>query len=80
MIREFEVKDSNGKTIAHGEQDGDIYRLFTENGHREFASVDAVLRATGGHALQPALFETQKSARQFGLFPTDSKPRTDRHG
>lgn len=69
MIREFEVKDNTGNTIAQGEQDGEIYRLFTKNGHRDFESVEAVLRATGGHALQPSLFETQKSVRQFGLFP-----------
>lgn len=75
MVREFEFKENNGKTSAHGEMDGEMDRVLARNGHRAFQSLQALLKATGGHAIQPSLFQTTKAVRKEGFFPDNSQTR-----
>lgn len=70
MVTEFEVIDTVGKVIATGELEGEIYRVFsneTPSAYEEFESLEEVLAASGGTAIQPMLFETPARTRQLTL-------------
>ena len=67
MITKFQIVDTEGNIIGHGEIDGDIYRVFSVSdlpgGYKEFESLTALFAGYGGVAIQPELFETPARAR-----------------
>ena len=70
MITQFQLIDDNGTVLAHGEIDGNIYRVFTSESStecQEFASLKAMYATCGGSAIQPYLFETPPRTRQLNL-------------
>ena len=80
MLRECDITENNGKTRAHGEMDGEMDRVLARNGHRAFHRLEALLKATGGHAIQPSLFQTPKAVRKQGFFPDNSQTRRKARG
>ncbi|MCY3739955.1 MAG: hypothetical protein OXH00_02935 [Candidatus Poribacteria bacterium] len=77
MVKEFQLMDSVGKVIGHGEIDGDVYRLFSQdavpNAYKEFESLETMLAASGGTGIQPALFDSPARPRQLNLFSCSDK-------
>ena len=70
MVTQFQLIDDNGTVLAHGEIDGDIYRVFTSETStecEEFGSLEAMYAECGGSAIQPYLFETPPRTRQLNL-------------
>lgn len=71
MITQFQILDTEGNVIGHGEMDGDIYRVFSADlagGYQEFESLKEMFAECGGHAIQPELFESPACARQLQIF------------
>ena len=71
MVTQFQLVDSEGKILAHGEIDNDIYRVFLPdfpNGYAEFENLDDMFAKCGGVGIQPMLFETPARTRQLDLF------------
>ena len=71
MVTEFQLMDSNGNVIGHGEIDGEIYRVFASKSSaecEEFESLEEMYAACGGVAIQPMMFETQARTRQISMF------------
>lgn len=76
MVREFQLMDRAGKVIGHGEIDGDVYRLFSQavaTQCEEFESLEAMLAASGGAGIQPALFDSPARPRQLNLLTCSDK-------
>ncbi|MDE0016827.1 MAG: hypothetical protein OXU51_11610 [Candidatus Poribacteria bacterium] len=76
MVKEFQLMDSVGKVIGHGEIDGDVYRLFSKavpTQYEEFESLGALLTASGGTGIQPALFDSPARPRQLNLLCCSDK-------
>ena len=71
MVTEFDLLNEEGKVIGRGEIDGDIYRLFPTNKHatacKEYTDLSVMLSESGGHTIQPYLFETQARTRQLNI-------------
>lgn len=70
MVKEFQLLDSVGKVIGHGEIDGGVYRLFSQdfpNQFEEFKSLEAMFAASNGTGIQPALFDSPARPRQLNL-------------
>ena len=81
-VTEFSLLDDVGDTIARGEIDGDIYRVFSERfigGYKEFEDTAEMFRECGGCAIQPEMFQTCARTRQLILKLEDvkSKGHTD---
>lgn len=71
MITQFRLVDREGTVLAHGEIDGDIYRLFSDRflgGYKEFENLKDMFAECGGNAIQPELFESPARARQLRVF------------
>lgn len=76
MVKEFQLMDKIGKVIGHGEIDGDVYRLFSQSvptQYEEFESLEALLAATNGTSIQPALFDSPARPRQLNLLCCSDK-------
>lgn len=59
MVTRFQLIDRQGKTVANGEIDGDIYRVFSElflGGYKEFKDTAEMFRVFEGCAIQPEMF------------------------
>ena len=68
MITEFDLLDSNGRVVAHGEIDDGVHRVFGKGqDYEEFQSGTALLETYTGHAIQPHLFETYARTRQLKM-------------
>ncbi len=70
MVTQFQVMDLAGDAIADGEIDGNIYRVFSDKHPsecKEYKSLPEMLKACGGIAIQPMLFETPERTRQLSL-------------
>lgn len=70
-MQTFSVLDTERKPIAYGETDGAIFRVYMpqfEGGMRAFSDVGELLAATGGYALQEALFPQPTPTHQLNLF------------
>lgn len=70
MVTEFQLMSRDGKVLAHGEIDNDIYRLFSDDfptGYKEFQTLEEMFAECGGVAIQPAMFETPARTRQLTL-------------
>lgn len=68
MITEFQLMSSDGKVLAYGEIDNDIYRLFSDDfptGYKEFETLEEMFAVCGGVAIQPKMFETPARTRQL---------------
>ena len=75
MVAQFQLVNSEGKIIAHGEIDGEngseTYRVFSPQNPtecQEFENLDDLFATCGGVGIQPMLFETPARTRQLGLF------------
>ena len=71
MVTKFQLVDSEGKIIADGEIENDVYRLFSpeaSNDCQEFENLEDMFEKSGGVGIQPMLFETPARTRQLGLF------------
>ena len=77
MVKEFQLLNGVGKVIGHGEIDGDVYRLFSQdsvpNEYEEFESLEALFTASGGTGIQPALFDSPARPRQLNLLGCSHK-------
>ena len=73
MVTKFQLLDAAGETLADGEIDNGIYRLFSKQypaGYEEFEDLAEMLATSGGVAIQPELFQTPAGTQQLGLFQT----------
>ena len=71
MVTRFQLIDRTGNTVARGEIDGDIHRVFSDallGGCQEFRDTTEVFAVFPGCAIQPELFESAADTRQLGLF------------
>ena len=71
MVTEFQLMDDVGNVLAHGEIDGDMYRVFSSESStecQEFETLEEMYAKTGGVAIQPMMFETQARTRQLSMF------------
>ena len=76
MVTQFQLVASCGNIVAHGEIDGEIYRVFDEaflGGYIEFKDTTALFAAYAGCAIQPEMFQTCADTRQMTLFQPDDK-------
>lgn len=76
MVKEFQLVDSAGKVIRHGEIDGGVYRLFSEavaTQYEEFENLESMLAASGGMGIQPALFDSPARPRQLNWLVCSDK-------
>ena len=76
MITEFQLMSKEGKVLALGEIDNDIYRLFSADfptGYQEFQTLEEMFATSGGVAIQPSLFETSARTRQPKLFQKEDR-------
>ena len=75
MRIEFVVVDARGNTIVEGEQEGDIYRVFTEDkGTLEFDNTSDLHEQVGGIGIQLRLLPSGEP-RQLTLFGGVSNER-----
>ena len=71
MVTQFQLVDRAGNIVAHGEIDGDIYRVFDKvflGGYIDFKDTEALFAAYVGCAMQPEMFQTCADTRQMALF------------
>ena len=71
MVTQFQLMDDSGTVLAHGEIDGDIYRVFSSESStecEEFESLEDMYAKCGGVAIQPMMFETPARTRQISMF------------
>ena len=74
MVTKFQLTDREGNIVAHGEIDGDIYRVFDDaylGGYEEFKDTTALFAVFEGCAIQPEMFQTPEDTRQLTLFQPD---------
>ena len=75
MRTEFVVVDTLGNAIVEGEQEGDIYRVFTKDkGTLEFDNVSDLHEQVGGSGIQLRLLNLDEP-RQLTLFGGTSNER-----
>lgn len=78
MVTQFLIVDRRGNIVAHGEIDGNIYRVFDEallGGQKDFKDTAEIFEAYTGCAIQPEMFQTAADTRQMTLFqPDKSQP------
>ena len=70
MVTPFELIDRVGKILEHGEIDGKLYRVFSDEflgGYKEFEDTAALFAAYGGCAIQPEIFQSCAEPRQLTL-------------
>ena len=70
MVTQFDLVDGVGNVLAHGEIDGEIYRVFSDEfmgGYKEFADTAEIFAACGGCAIQPEMFQSPADPRQLTL-------------
>ena len=70
MVTPFQLVDRVGKVLAHGEIDGKLYRVFSDEflgGYKEFADTAELFAACGGCAIQPEMFQSPADPRQLTL-------------
>ncbi len=71
MVTRFKLINAEGETIALGEIDGGVYRVFVDDGmidHKEFNTLQEMLTACGGMTIQEEMFQMPARTRQLGLF------------
>lgn len=76
MVTQFQLVDRAGNIVAHGEIDGDIYRVFDEallGGQKDFKDTAAIFAVYPGCAIQPEMFQTAADTRQMTLFQPAEK-------
>ncbi|MDE0423522.1 MAG: hypothetical protein OXN25_01500 [Candidatus Poribacteria bacterium] len=76
MVTQFQLVDRAGNIVAHGEIDGDIYRVFDKvflGGYIEFKDTAELFAAYAGCAIQPEMFQTCADTLQMTLFQPDNK-------
>ena len=82
MATKFQLLDRAGSLLAHGERDGDIYRVFSQEflgGYKAFKDTTAVFAASVGCAIQPEMFQTPADTRQLNLFQGGHKNDGEKH-
>ncbi len=75
MVTPFQLMDTVGNTLADGEIDNGIYRLFSPQlpaGYQEFENLADMFAASEGVAIQPELFQTPAGTQQLGLLQFQS--------
>ncbi|MCY3743606.1 MAG: hypothetical protein OXH00_21545 [Candidatus Poribacteria bacterium] len=71
MVTKFQLINKEGKVLADGEIENDVYRVFSAqfpNGYKEFKHLEDIYAECGGNAIQPEMFCSPASTRQLGLF------------
>lgn len=68
MMQEFLLIDPDGKSIAEGEKEGDIYRIFSPHGDTfEFDTLSDLFKFCGDVRIQYQLFAMPNQPRQLSL-------------
>ena len=67
MVTRFNIIDQAGALIAHGEIEGDVWRVFGAF-TQEYESDTAILQDYAGCAIQTELFKSAPDTQQFSLF------------